>query len=180
MKKLTIVLALLLVALTSSLASASDSDFKDGDYNYPYVSGMSTGNVWYLNIRSMAIEKYEPPYYVLSADIIRTFWPGRLDEPQYTVLSTERYRFFYNYNDRKMYVDVGKPGQENWKYLDPTHWFHENEYVGRMGESVWYMAYRMKFYGDREYPDQNYQNEMVNVIMPRQYEVLNEAIRHIK
>lgn len=142
MKKVFLLLLSLCLFLIVGTANANMyQHFLDGDTNYVMVDG-HTGEAWYLDRSSLYVEKYDPPQYIIVANIC--YVPKAINGST-TITKVTTHRFFYNWDMRKMYWDKG--GNSNWVYLDPQgDWAHTG-IVMPAGEMAFYLAYRMKFYG---------------------------------
>lgn len=143
MKKVFLLLLSLCLFLMAGTASASMYQrFLNDDPNYVIVDG-HTGEAWYLDRSSLYVEKYDPPQYIIVANVCRV---PHADRGNKTISDVTTYRFFYNWDQRKMYWDKG--GNSNWVYLDPQGYWAATGIVMPAGEMAFYLAYRMRFYGN--------------------------------
>lgn len=150
MKKISAMLCLLATLLVMSVAQASSlyEDYYNGDENYPLIWG-HMGTAIYLDKSSLVCQDYEPPCYTLAINIISV---DNADRGNREISRITTLRFFYNWNDRKMYIDQ-KTGTSSWRYLKPTGSNAESGMVMYAGEAAFYLDYGKKFYGSRTWYD---------------------------
>lgn len=150
MKKLTAILCLLAALLIASVAQASSmyEDYYNGDDNYPLIWG-HMGTAWYLDKSSLVCQDYNPPCYTLAINVISV---ENADRGNREISRVTTMRFFYNWNDRKMYVDRNT-GASDWRYLKPTGSNAESGMSMYVGEAAFYLDYGKKFYGSRTWYD---------------------------
>ena len=141
----------LISVLLASFASQAEADYPDyleGNHNRPHIWGrMDTG--WFLDKTSIKCEKYEPPCYTLSANIlvVNNAYQGNTGVSKVVPM-----RWFYNYDSRAMYIDRHY-GTNDWRYLKPTGSNAESGLPMYAGEAVFYVNYRMRFYGSKQWYD---------------------------
>lgn len=94
------------------------------------------------------MQKYAPPNYQISIDVIYT---RRKDDrgsdyddetaPR-EIYQRQTFKFSYNWDTKRMYVedDMG------WRYINPKGSSAETGLVMNTGEMAFYLAYHMKFY----------------------------------
>ena len=140
-------LSVLLISFATQV-EANYPEYLNRDRNYPLVWGhMDTG--WFLDKTSIKCEKYEPPCYTLSADVLIV---DKANQGNTSVSKIMPMRWFYNYSDVAMYIDRNY-GTNNWRYLKPTGSNAESGLSMYAGEAVFYVNYRMKFYGSQTWYD---------------------------
>lgn len=143
MKKVFLLLLSLCLFLMAGTASANSlyPRFLNDDSNYVIVDG-HMGAAWYLDCSSVYVEKYEPPQYIVVANICEV---RHADKGNTDITRVFTHRYFYNWDLRQMYYD--RDGNSNWVYLNPNgDWAHTG-IVMPAGEMAFYVTYRMKFYG---------------------------------
>ena len=173
MKKFLAIL-LLTWCFTASVASAYAIEFPrfwNDDKNYPLIwhdSGIRAG---YLNKNSIQIKVNDPPYYIITAQIVivgkdynstdstqfsdeetfgaASYWASH--EP----LGVSSCEFFYDEEEPDMRV---KYQTDNWHYVGFNN--SGSTILGRMlhvGEAVFYISQGRKFYGNylSKYKDYN-------------------------
>lgn len=124
--------------------------FWKGDTNYPFVWGHQ-GTAWYLDKKSIKIKKSDPPYHIITAQIISVghsdYSPG---EEKYgnDKEATGNYplEFFYDEDEMDMRIYYGS--KVNWRYLRPLGSNAESGVWMYVGEAVFYVATGRKFYGN--------------------------------
>lgn len=147
MKRIVSMICLLAVLMMASLAQASGyEDYYNGDRNYPLVWGQM-GVAWYLDKSSLVCQDYNPPCYTLAINVIVV---PDADRGKRDISRVDTMRFFYNWNDRKMYVDQNT-GSSDWRYLKPTGSNAESGLPMYVGEAAFYLDYGKKFYGSRSW-----------------------------
>lgn len=114
--------------------------YLNGDPNFILCDGhMGVG--FYVDKSSLNVEKYEPPQYIIAVNVVSV---EDADQGNINISNVKTYRFFYNYDLRKMYVD--RDGSSNWRYLSPDGSWAETGVVMPAGEKAFELAYRMNFY----------------------------------
>ena len=150
MKKMIGVFMTIFLMLFSSAALAYNPYpiYLDGDHNFILCDG-HMGGAWYVDRSSLIVQKYEPPQYIIAVNIVSV---DQADAGNTSISNVRTYRFFYNYDSRKMYVDV--KGNSNWRYLDPQGSWAETGVTMPAGEIAFALAYNLKFYGGRSWYNQ--------------------------
>lgn len=141
-KHITFLMTLLLaVFLTSTAYAFNWCDHYNGDSNYPMVWG-HTRVATFIDKASVNVERYDPPYYIISVGVFFAPDGGYGQMSNYHVE-----RFYYNYDITKMFHDKNA-GSDDWEYLCPLYEAGaQNHEFMSIGEAAFYAAYRMKFYG---------------------------------
>lgn len=146
MKKLFLILMAFCTLLISGTALAEGyTNYLNGDSNFIFVDG-HMGSASYLDRSSLAVEKYAPPQYIIAVNVCTV---PNADKGNTAISKVKTYRFFYNWNNREMYVD--NTGNSNWRYLRPLASRAETSIVMPAGEMAFYLAYKMKFYGAQKW-----------------------------
>lgn len=130
-----------LCMFSSSALAFSWADYYNNDFNFPRVWG-HTGVGVFIDRTSVSVERYDPPCYIIAVNVFGAGNGGYGGRGDY---DTER--FFYNYDENRMYYD-NNPGQDDWVYIYTD--YHstlncENNYIG---EAAFYVAYAMPFYNN--------------------------------
>ena len=96
----------------------------------------------FIDRTSVAVERYDPPYYIIA---INVFY---VDNDGYgTIHEYATKRFYYNYDKTEMYI-AQTPGKNDWIYIYPNDSVSAGQMDGKnVGEAAFYLAYHMKFYG---------------------------------
>ena len=144
-QKILSILIFLICILNLKLVSAGEeyvgySDYLGGDRNYLMTYGHQD-SAMYMDKRTLSIEKYDPPIYVISFDEVMVHQAafGNTD-----IAWREKYFYLYNWDERKMYCLY----KDSWHYISPTG--NRIETSGLVaGEMAFYIAYKMKFYGSK-------------------------------
>ena len=143
MKKTIVFLFAVCIMLTASVAmaySAYPTHIND-DNNFIICDG-HMGTAWYVDKSSLVIEKYNPPQYIISVNVVTV---NEADQGNTDIARVKTFRFFYNYDLGKMFVD--RDGQSNWRYLEPWGCWADTGISMPAGEIAFYLAYKQKFYG---------------------------------
>ena len=103
--------------------AAVDENYFNGDKNYIYC-GASMGAGYFVDRSSLIVEKYNPPIYVISIDVLSA---GHYYDNNSVAKLGRRYteRFLYDYSTKKMYYYTPNGGG---KYMRSRY---ENNYRGR-------------------------------------------------
>lgn len=154
--------AMILVLASSAPLEAkgkiANSDFILADLHahpnsYIRYGGHSIGCSYYMSKPSIAVQKYEPPTYIIAVQAYYHYTSGIRDHVEY-IYDTELLRFKYDYSTRNMYIEeTDRNGAKHWEYIDPKR-MNDNEYSyhrgmwGKLaaGEMCFYLAYNMSFY----------------------------------
>ena len=131
------------IMMTASVAMAYNPypTHLNDDNNFVLCDG-HMGTAWYVDRSSLVIEKYEPPQYIISVNVVTV---NEADQGNTNISLVRTFRFFYNYDLRKMFVD--RDDQSNWRYLDPWGCWADTGGSMPAGEIAFYSAYKQKFYG---------------------------------
>lgn len=143
---LLIIIVLSSIIISNTSTSEANSKYLNDNHNYPLIF-VQQGSFVFLDKTSLYVEKYAPPDYALVANIIiaPTFGrDGRMDN-----LITKKIHFFYYFdksmNDREMYeIDESK----NKVLISNTNRATYNMCSIAIGEAMFYVYYRIRFYGD--------------------------------
>lgn len=156
-KKAGLVLAMVSVlCMMGAMMVFANSIYLNGDRNFVEVGGSGTNNTNYIDITSVNVHEYNPPYYIIAFNRIN--WvrgvPGYEDHISWHFSGTERYR--YDYDAQKMYIErKDENGTTYWFYLDPSYFrngcqgFGSPAYVWwnfAQGEIAFMTAYHMSFF----------------------------------
>ena len=156
-KKAGVVLAMVSVlCMMEAMMVFANSIYLNGDRNFVNVGGSGTNNTNYIDITSVNVNEYNPPYYIIAFNRINWICgvPGREDRISWRYSGTERYR--YDYDAQKMYIErKDENGTTYWFYLDPAYLrngckgFGSPAYVWwnfAQGEIAFMTAYHMSFF----------------------------------
>ena len=157
LKKIFSSILALSILLFSSVAMAynyqpSVPKYLNGDKNYIYCGAYRTW-VGYAVRNSLNVERYNPPDYVISIDIVNLENRGKME-----IKGRDTARFAYDWESKQAYK-IEKDG--NWTLLDPISHTEGIGYGGsrlveaQEAEIFFYLAYKKKFYGI--YPDDFYE-----------------------
>lgn len=138
----------LILFSSATLAYNSYPLHLDGNSNFILCDG-HMGTAWYVDRSSLSVQEYEPPQYIIAVNIVSV---DQADAGNTSISNVRTYRFFYNYDSRKMYVDAN--GNSNWRYLDPQGAWAETGVKMPAGEIAFALAYNLKFYGGRSWYNQ--------------------------
>lgn len=141
MRKLFSIVVMLFVLSISTVAFANYPTYLNGNRNYVLCDGQM-GVGMYLDKSSLNVEKYAPPQYIISVDVVMV---GDADRGKTEIGSRKHCRFFYNYDLRQMYNDTYL--NDNWSYIPTEGSRAETMLRLPAGEMAFYLAYNMKFYG---------------------------------
>lgn len=147
---LTLSLTLIILSSASISQASNYPKHLNGDPNWVLVNAHQ-GVAWYMDKSSVAVQKYAPPDYQIAVNVMRVsfttngFDLNLLNSPQ--IYETETHYYYYNWDSKRMY----KLGSDNkWHYMTPVGDYASTSSVVE-GELTFYTAYRMKFYGGRQY-----------------------------
>ena len=115
-----------------------------GDRNY-LLAYAHTGTGLYIDKKTLAIEKYDPPTYVISFDVV---FVSNADRGNTEISGRERQCWLYKWDEQKMYI----LRDNSWIYFKPIGTCHADVGTG-IGEMAFYIAYKMKFYGGIDWYD---------------------------
>lgn len=118
-------------------------DYINGDMNY-ILCDMHMDAGWYVIKNSITVEKYEPPQYIIIVDV------ATVPKASYTygntkISSIKKYRFFYNWDLKEMYVDK-TIGTSDWSFIEPRGPWAKTGIIKYAGEMAFYISYNKKFY----------------------------------
>ena len=149
MKKFAIIISMLLYILLDfgKCLALSEGYFPDyiGDNRNFLFCFARMESAFYLDKTSIVIQKYDPPIYTIAVNLVQV----ANDDIQLRDVKT--IYFMYKLKPRSMFV----PKNESWHHLsavykDESMENNDIEFV-RAGEMAFYIAYKMKFYGDRDW-----------------------------
>ena len=142
-----VIAAFMSVCFVSTVRAEGYPDYLWGNKNF-ILCGAHMGDACYVDKSSLVVEEYNPPVYKLAVKVVNV---PDADRGNVTPSSTHVCHIFYDWNERKMY-ELGHDGK--WRYIHPVgpmaktgHYF--------VGEMAFYIAYKMKFYGGREWYDED-------------------------
>ena len=143
----------LMVLCISAVASANYPTYLNGDRNLILCDG-HMGTAWYVDRSSLVVQKYAPPQYIIAVNVVTASSAYNNENDFYNggqgkINSVKTMRFFYNWNLREMYVDT--TGNDGWRYLNPNGSWAETGVSMPAGETAFYLAYKMKFYGSKTF-----------------------------
>lgn len=144
----------LCVMAFASVAFANYPTHLNGNPNYICVDG-HMGTAWYVDRSSLVNQMYNPPQYILAINVVRARSAYDDEDDFYNggkgkIVGVTTYRFFYNWNLRRMYVDR-RTGANDWRYLSPNGSWAETGVAMPAGEMAFALAYNLRFYGSRAY-----------------------------
>ena len=162
----TIFICLMAVAmlLASSTASEAMSKIANSDFiladlhahpnSYIRFGGHSIGCSYYMSKPSIAIQKYEPPTYIIAVQAYYHYTDGTIRNNTEHIYDAKTLRFKYDYSTRSMYIEeTDRNGAKHWEYIDPKR-MNDNDYSYHRGmwanlvagEMCFYLAYNMSFF----------------------------------
>lgn len=126
----------------------------DDNKDLIFITGRM-GEGFYVDRSSLVVEKYEPPQYIITVNVVRISFPlkngpdGDFSRQGAKIVSVKPFRFFYNYDKRVMFIDAART--DNWNYLPARDSSPQRGLaVGRpAGEMAFALAYNMSFYGKK-------------------------------
>lgn len=136
MKKITLVLTMLLVLVCSVCSAFEVKQFLYNDRNYPCVGG-HMGVYSYANLYSVNVERYSPPEYIISVDVLTAD-----ADKGYRIVHKRTCRFYYDYKARRMYDEA----TVGWAYIPRSGSYAETNVRLLAGEYAFEKAYNMPFY----------------------------------
>lgn len=136
----------------------SSASYLDGDSNYPLVY-VHSQTLFYLNRKTININKYEPPEYELSMVILPVSGNDFNRLHEFTV----RFRYYWDVNngEKIMYYFDNKTGE----WIDVPRYGTEIKSHGKMyrveayryyGEAAFYTVYHVPFYGPKGFDEDFY------------------------
>lgn len=113
--------------------------------HYYFGHGFGTGAGTYVDINTIAVEKYNPPEYIISYDSIWYNYPG---VPKIKLVSKDRVRLLYNYDKQTVYCEtVDENNIHKWEYIEPG--VPHSMYME--ADMIFLIAYNMHFYKNQKY-----------------------------
>lgn len=152
--------------LVSSMASAADRNYFNGDKNYIQCGG-SMGATFFIDRSTLKVEKYAPPIYIISVDTVSVY---HYHEGGTKISRRLNQRFMYDYANRKMYIyapnntsnykshyeiefknramkiDTTINWNSDWAYINSLVYYGEGIQPPVVGELTFALAYKVKFY----------------------------------
>ena len=128
---------------------------------YIRYGGASTGLSFFIDKSSINVHKYNPPEYIIAAQVI-THFNAVLREG---IIKATTYRYRYDYVARRMYREVADGnGAVQWQLVDPSasKSYHDDNWVA-LGEIMFCLAYNMSFY-DRPIVAKQFINDGLSVL----------------
>lgn len=150
MKKI-FALTLIFWCVVTSAAFANYPRYWNNDKNFLIIWGRQ-GIATYLDKTSINVKVWDPPFYIISVKVLWVSYnytdeegnSGFHDNPK--IGGYEEYEFFYDEEER----DMRRRNRENqWNYRLPS--FASENKRSRdvdIGEAIFYLTRRKKFYGD--------------------------------
>ncbi len=118
----------------------------NGDSNYILCAGHMGGG-YYVDRSSLVVKQYKPPVYIIAVDVVSV---PDADSSKTKISAVKTYHFMYRYDQRNMYVPMEDPNSDlDWRYLKPNGTYAETGVAMPAGEIAFYLAYNMRFYGER-------------------------------
>lgn len=114
--------------------------YLNGDRNYILCDAYKE-TAWYLDRSSLNVQKYDPPQYIIAVNVVTV---PDADRGGTDINGVRTFRFFYNYELKRMYVDLSLT--DAWRYLDPNGDWATTDISLPVGELSFALAYNMKFY----------------------------------
>lgn len=144
MRKVIFLLTLVFTLSFSCVAFASYPDHLDGNPNFILCNGkMGTG--YYVDRSSLNVQRYAPPTYIIAVNVVGV---PDADMGKTDISDVYSYSFLYKYDERRMFI-AGDGQDYDWRYLDPRASYAETGIVMPAGEMAFYLAYNLRFYGDK-------------------------------
>lgn len=147
-KILFLPLFLLFALIASPSVHANYPTYLNGGRNFILVDGHM--GAWYVERSSLVVQSYNPPNYIIAVNVI--YAHSAIDDVQDfynggegVAVGITIYRFSYDWDSRKMYVDNGS---QEWEYLNPWGCWAETGIRMPAGEMAFALAYGLKFYGE--------------------------------
>ena len=140
LKKIFSAILALSILLFSSVAMADYPKYLNGDKNYVLVDGIQ-GRAWYAVRNSLNVERYNPPNYIISINIVSV---GNADRGNTEIAGSNIHRFAYDWEYKKAYL-VKNDGSLS--MLNPNAKGFRQTAMADIAELVFYLAYKKKFWG---------------------------------
>ena len=142
---LLVLLAAWFCLLPGALAKENAPRVREADREY-VLAWMDKDSKTYIKRDAVKVDKYEPPKYNVSAEVVQTDGKNRIK-------STAKEYYFYAYDTRKMYCTT----DGGFNYLPPDDKTAEIEKQRAIGEMIFCLANNRHFYGkDAGYKDEFY------------------------
>lgn len=142
MKKLIISFISVFMLMISTAVASPYPDHLNGDPNYILCDG-HMGVAWYVDRSSLNVQKYAPPQYIIAVNVVTV---PDADKGGTAISQVKTYRFFYNSDLVRMYVDRNL--NDDWSYIDPNGSWAQTGIIMPTGEIAFALAYNYKFYGN--------------------------------
>ncbi len=149
--------------------------YLNGDPNFVIVYG-KMGVAWYLDISSVNALIYNPPFYKLSARVVaaESAIGDEMDfyrnDGEGTVFSERNYMITYNWNSRESHISDGG----DFRIVYPVGCEARTGVGSGTAEMAFAVAYNMKFFGGRQWPNPDNHNELTTAFS----DVFYEGILH--
>lgn len=160
MKKTSLMLIILILALITSVVSAEEidsdtlvNDMRNNSKNYVYIGHMSNaGDSIYVMRSSIDVQEYKPPKYIIEISCAQ-FWARGLVPSRTKDIANlfGSFKFLYDYDSKKIYIeDKVENNKFIWRYIE-----EKTANRGLLKKSTWefaaaelafYWAYNMSFY----------------------------------
>lgn len=141
MKKLIVFVVAVFMMMVSTAMALPYPEHLNGDSNYILCDG-HMGSAWYVDRSSLNVQKYAPPQYIIAVNVVTV---NDADKGNTAISKVKTYRFFYNSDFVRMYIDRNL--NDNWSYINPDGSWAETGIVMPTGEIAFALAYGYKFYG---------------------------------
>jgi len=165
-KYIWLLLSIFMVTITST--SFAKDEFENNKRYVKRPIGM--GVVSYIDTASVAVQKYNPPEYIITINAIQRYYD--MDKIAHTRSFT--YKFKYDYKERKMYIYSPGNGSafkerylsemkwrkkpidktinwnSDWQFISPDIYYGEGTSDRAIaGEIAFAIAYNLKFHGEK-------------------------------
>lgn len=108
-------------------------------------SGIGTGAIRKYKKSTLNVEQYNPPYYLISIDVVYLYY--QIDTDSYVAHIPSRERFYYNWETKKAYKEYPIPGTQEHKWEEITNNFRNEKGIAN---DVFKLAYNMDFFSPAE------------------------------
>lgn len=170
-KAIALLIILLVMNFMSVAFAIDDEKYFKGDKNY-ILCGAGMGAGFFVDRNSLKVEKYDPPIYILSIDILDAGYYF-MDRSKSRLHRRHTDRFMYDYSKREMYLYTPDGGNDmkwryennyrsnteklnkkidwnsQWTYVDPDVYYGEGAVFPTAGEIAFALAYGIKFHGNK-------------------------------
>lgn len=140
LRKFFSLILMLGVILSTSVAMADYPKYLNGDRNYVLVDG-TQGTAWYAVRNSLNVERYNPPNYIISINIVVV---DNADRGNTKIRGSKIHRFYYDWEFKKAYIQAD---DGSLSMLDPNAKGFRRTAMADRAEIVFYLAYKKKFWG---------------------------------